>query len=105
MPDVPPTSQDLLHRSWLKATELPRPRAEGPIARSSSPSATSIRSSRRPRVFARNDIALKKNPLAGLAPFISALDPLEFRHGSREQLHLFSENLFARRRSSGQVAA
>ena len=32
-------------------------------------------------------------------------DPLELRHGSRQQLHLFSKNLFARRRSAGQVAA
>jgi hypothetical protein len=31
------------------------------------------RSSRRPRVLARDDIASKKNPLAGLAPFISTL--------------------------------
>src|SRR5216110_2580638 len=44
------------------------------MAPSSSPStATSMRSIRRPRVLARNDIASKKNPLAGLALLISVL--------------------------------
>ena len=57
--------------SFTTTSAPPLARAMAP---SSSPStATSIRSRRRPRVFARNDIASKKNPLAGLALFISTL--------------------------------